>query len=270
MLQTKKYPGVIYCLTSPSGKKYVGQTINLRLRVNKYKSIKAGIKTSQTAIGAAIKKYGFSGFTVSILLDNIKRCHLNKIETFFIRKQCCLTTQGGYNIKLIGGQCPEFRDIRTRDKISKSTKGKPKNPDSVRRSSATRRKFVPEFAINELGQRVKVEPRGFNGYKRKLSEWHAYCLLLYQREVLKTKNKVISGVSLYLSNPERTIVPPPHEIIPEFAPDHNGVLQLVISHSFRHKKHKCWSSWHRLCTLVYNRKYKKEKPLRKAQWKKIK
>lgn len=45
----------IYCLTSPSGKKYIGQSMNIHRRLTQYKR---GENKSQTKIHSAILKYG--------------------------------------------------------------------------------------------------------------------------------------------------------------------------------------------------------------------
>lgn len=44
----------IYCLTSPSGKKYIGQSMNIKRRLTQYKR---GENRNQSKIHAAINKY---------------------------------------------------------------------------------------------------------------------------------------------------------------------------------------------------------------------
>ena len=45
----------IYCLTSPSGKKYIGQSMNINKRLSQYKRCE---NKNQTKIHMAILKYG--------------------------------------------------------------------------------------------------------------------------------------------------------------------------------------------------------------------
>lgn len=56
--------GVIYCLTSPSGRRYVGQSWNFNSRISNYRKYKC---SDQPKIYYALKKYGFDSFEVEIL-----------------------------------------------------------------------------------------------------------------------------------------------------------------------------------------------------------
>jgi len=56
---------VIYKITSPSGRVYVGRTSNFKSRMQDYK--KKNPKLSQPLIGRSLKKYGFSNHEVVIL-----------------------------------------------------------------------------------------------------------------------------------------------------------------------------------------------------------
>jgi group I intron endonuclease len=122
---------VIYMFTSPSGKKYIGQSINFNQRYKKY------LRNSPESIGkyfsAAILKYGgIKNFELTILskfeifenIEEVKR-KINLEEIFFIEKYNSL--KEGYN--LTGGGSGSFkREIskETRLKLSVSNKGKNK------------------------------------------------------------------------------------------------------------------------------------------------
>ena len=54
--------GVIYMYTSPSGKKYIGQTVNESKRKSQHKN---QTTKSKTLFGKAIIKYGFENFIVN-------------------------------------------------------------------------------------------------------------------------------------------------------------------------------------------------------------
>ena len=72
--------GVIYCLTSPSGKQYIGQT---------KRPIEKRLKEHSTRLGgsiilkAAIDKYGLNTFNIEILLQ-VNDTLLNIYESKFI------------------------------------------------------------------------------------------------------------------------------------------------------------------------------------------
>lgn len=92
--------GVIYMYTSPSGKSYIGQTINEKSRKNQHKN-----KTSKldTKFGRAIRKYGFENLEYKVLIkfkptankEKLKRV-LNKLEERYILLYD--SVENGYNL----------------------------------------------------------------------------------------------------------------------------------------------------------------------------
>lgn len=104
----RKYPkdgyGFIYCYTSPSNKKYIGQTIRtLALRAGK-----DGIGyQSCSYFYRAIQKYGFSNFQVEIL-EEIPLERLNEREKYWIQKYQTQELEYGYNLKP-GGVIQNFQ-----------------------------------------------------------------------------------------------------------------------------------------------------------------
>lgn len=81
----KEVTGVVYSLLSPSGKEYIGRTVDLKRRLRRY----ATEKQQSTPIYLEIRKYGFENFKVDVLFE----CHgervkvekeLNEQEEFFI------------------------------------------------------------------------------------------------------------------------------------------------------------------------------------------
>jgi len=94
--------GLIYMYISPSGKKYIGQTINERNRKSQHK-----VKTSRskTYFGKAIRKYGFENFEYKVLIkfkpniDKIKlKRILNKLEQRYIKLYKSDEREFGYNL----------------------------------------------------------------------------------------------------------------------------------------------------------------------------
>lgn len=90
--------GVIYCLTSPNGKKYIGQTKSISHRLACHK-ISYRLK-NPTKISNAIKKYGFENFKVEILCKCSDKKDLNDRERHCIK--IFDTIKNGYNISLGG------------------------------------------------------------------------------------------------------------------------------------------------------------------------
>ena len=67
----------IYKLTSPSGKCYIGQSVDIVQRILQYKKLQC---KSQIKLYNAIKKYGFKNFKIEILYEtNTQFKHLNSM-----------------------------------------------------------------------------------------------------------------------------------------------------------------------------------------------
>jgi group I intron endonuclease len=89
---------LIYKLTSPSNKVYVGQTTRtLNKRMSEYRS---DIKNKNRPILMALRKYGFANFKIEVLEYSNNINELNNKEIFWIDYFNCIKL--GYNI-LSGG-----------------------------------------------------------------------------------------------------------------------------------------------------------------------
>ena len=92
--------GVIYMYTSPSNKKYIGQTINEKSRKSQHKNLK-----TDTSFSRAIQKYGFSNFKYEVLIKfkptsnriKLKRV-LDKLEQRYINLHKSNDPEFGYNL----------------------------------------------------------------------------------------------------------------------------------------------------------------------------
>ena len=99
----------IYLLTHiESGRKYIGQSVNIKARWSAHSS-----RSSNSFIGKAIKKYGWDAFSKDILLI-CERQELNSIEEKLIKEHNCVKPNG-FNIKAGGSQTPHSQE--TKDKI---------------------------------------------------------------------------------------------------------------------------------------------------------
>lgn len=104
----KKFEGWIYKITSPSGKYYIGQAVNINRRYSDYKRLHHC--KNQPYLLNSIKKYGFDNFEKEIL-DYIE-CNsneelqekLNTLEIEYILKYDSTNKNKGYNISKGGNQ----------------------------------------------------------------------------------------------------------------------------------------------------------------------
>lgn len=113
--------GIIYMLTSPSEKKYIGQTIqsfSKRMKQHRNKSDKTD---NCTALYSAIIKYGFENFKTEIILICDDE-DLNKYEKEFIKTHNTLSPNG-YNLTT-GGDSDYKVSESTRKKLSEIAKKK--------------------------------------------------------------------------------------------------------------------------------------------------
>lgn len=107
--------GIVYKLTSPSGKSYVGiskYTIAKRLRWHKSDS------SCCHAIKAALKKYGLDSFRKEVLHSNIPLAELPGLEQKAIEEHNAMAPVG-YNLTR-GGEYNPMDEQAARDKISKA------------------------------------------------------------------------------------------------------------------------------------------------------
>lgn len=94
--------GVVYCYTSPNGKKYVGQTINEKHRRCIFLNINLKYSSGKGKIDKARKKYGPENFTYEVLEEifNVDKEELikslDKLETEYIIKFDSINN--GYNV----------------------------------------------------------------------------------------------------------------------------------------------------------------------------
>lgn len=107
----------IYKLTSPSGKSYIGQSIDFTRRLVEHKNPK---KRSLPKLYQAIKKYGFENFTIEIL-ETCEPELLNDREIYWINYYD--TFNNGYNATT-GGESLFKRSPETRKKLSEYFAGK--------------------------------------------------------------------------------------------------------------------------------------------------
>ena len=161
--------GEIYCLTSPSNKKYIGQCVQYLSSGKKHGTIarwKHHINEAKNnknycvCLDNAIVKYGADNFKVEV----IKICpigELNYWENYYIEEYNTLKP-GGYNLttgKSFSRQCDETRDKRRKSMIGKN-KGKVLSKRNRKREEDNDLpKYVRHYVdVRKEGYRVSQHP----------------------------------------------------------------------------------------------------------------
>ena len=127
-------PPVIYKITSPSNKVYIGQTIDIIRRHDEYQRLSC---KNQVKLYNSFIKYGFDSHIIEILCECTEN-DLNRLERYYqeINKA---VGKNGLNLKLTQTNTRSgVLSSETRRKISKSNKGKPKSIEAVAKSRLSR------------------------------------------------------------------------------------------------------------------------------------
>ena len=154
-----EYEGIIYRYKSPSGKYYIGQTINEESRRYNFLHDKryGGIK-----IDYARNKYGPENFEYTVLMkvtgDNREEVigYLNQLEQFFIKRYDSIkngynSSEGGKNGLLSEETKKKMSEVRkghptseeTKKKISEKHKGKVYSEETRKKMSESRKGVSP-------------------------------------------------------------------------------------------------------------------------------
>lgn len=137
--------GYIYCLTSPSGKKYVGMTSSTVESRWSTHIRDARLRTNKSAIQNAIRKHGADSFVVETLAEEDDLRELCLLEAYWIERLGTLAP-GGYNLKGGGESGYAFTD-EAKKKISDGVARARLDPEVVRKhAEGTRRaQNTPEY-----------------------------------------------------------------------------------------------------------------------------
>lgn len=146
----------IYKITSPSGKVYIGQSVNIEKRFKQYQFLYK-IK-NQTKLYNSFKKYGIDAHLVEIIIE-CEEAELNDLERYYQDLYNVINT--GLNCTLTNSSDRSGKHSKeTSEKIRKSLKGRKVNPESVRkmRESLTGRKLTDEQkkSISEGRKGMKI------------------------------------------------------------------------------------------------------------------
>lgn len=103
----------IYKITSPSGKIYIGQSVNIEKRFIQYKCTKA---KTQTRLHYSFIKYGVDKHKFEIVCE-CKKTELHDLETYYQRLYC-VVNQNGLNC-FINNESSETKIILRKEKYKK-------------------------------------------------------------------------------------------------------------------------------------------------------
>jgi group I intron endonuclease len=109
--------GVIYKITNPTGKIYIGCTIDWKRRLSEYRRLSM---VGQRKLYNSLKKYGYENHVFEVI-EECDEIMLHEREIYYINYYNCITE--GLNIRL-GNRNGRLTE-ETKQKISESLKGRP-------------------------------------------------------------------------------------------------------------------------------------------------
>jgi hypothetical protein len=184
----------VYCLTSPSGKRYVGIGISkngIERRWSRYKKLSSCVK-KQKLLYRALKKYGPENFKYEVVLETEDEDNAKRSEMYLIDVWNLQDPKFGYNLTAGGdGRLGAKLSEESKEKMSNSAKESFKNgrqPSSTcfkkGHKISEAHKGILKLLKNNLGKKASEEtkrksseshkgkPGYWTGKKRKFSEEH--------------------------------------------------------------------------------------------------
>ena len=182
----------IYKITSPSGRIYIGQSVDIKKRFSYYKGVHCKY---QKRLLNSIKKYGFDKHKFEVIKECLPQ-ELNELEKYYIDIFKTFNSHNGLNL-LNGGNDRIFSD-ETKNKISDTLKRKKVNVGKVvseytrekMRQARLGKKHSPDV-IEKMSLAKKGEKHNMFGSKKsdatkeKISAAHTG-----KKLSLKTRNKM--------------------------------------------------------------------------------
>jgi group I intron endonuclease len=159
----------IYKITSPSGKIYIGQSVNILSRINKYKNAKC---ITQPIILKSILKYGWDNHIFEIVCE-CEQSELNEKERYYQEIFDCIG-KNGLNCMLTntrtksGKARQETIDKLTSRKLPESTREKMRNK---KLSEETRRKISASLTGRKVSQETRRKISESNSGKKRTKEY---------------------------------------------------------------------------------------------------
>lgn len=183
---------VIYKITNPKGRIYIGQTINWKIRIQVYKR---GDCKKQKKLYNSIKKYGFDTHKFEI----IHRCidsDLNELERYY-QDLYSSTDKSGLNIRLTksSDRSGKFSED-SRRKMSEAKKGTKRSPevckaisDKMKEISKQRSsEYYDNLKKSNIGRKHTEERKRNNSKAKKGNTFRKNAVL-----TAETKQKISDG-----------------------------------------------------------------------------
>lgn len=143
----------IYKIVTPSGKIYIGQSVNIERRILCYKRLDC---KRQLGIYNSLLKYGVDNHKFEI----IEECsieELNNKEVFYIKLYNTFNTKHGLNLRDGGKHFNKMSD-ESKIKLSNSLKGKPKySLRGKKRSNETKSKISYANSIRVISNETRIK-----------------------------------------------------------------------------------------------------------------
>lgn len=163
--------GIIYMIVSPSGRMYIGQTINLKRRIKEYSLNNSNFKKQRMLYNDCIK-YGYEVKNNIIIIDKIRfnrdvrdkfgNNELDRLEIYYIEKYD--TYKNGMNLNMGGGSRIGYRMTDEQKlKISNSNKNKKRTKEQRERISRSRTGLkLSEEVKSKMNKRLGKDHPMFN------------------------------------------------------------------------------------------------------------
>jgi len=150
----------IYKITSPNKKIYIGQSVDIERRRNKYKALNCN---GQTRLYNSLVKHGWDKHDFEIIHE-CNREDLNRLEVYYIQNYNSFNTSHGLNL-VSGGGGNRVLSNETRMKISQSMKGDQRNLGRKHTDEAKNKMSKSQTGnLSSLGRKLSYET------KKKLSD----------------------------------------------------------------------------------------------------
>lgn len=126
--------GIIYKITSPTGRIYVGQTWNLEKRITSYR--RGGCK-NQRMIYNSIKKHGFDSHIIDVIdMGRFTQKELDDMEIFWIDK--------------VGSFFPDNKNGMNLTRGGRGNKGKKASAETIKKQRARRHSEETKKLLSEM------------------------------------------------------------------------------------------------------------------------
>ena len=151
----------IYKITNPKGKIYIGQSVNIEKRWNRYKNLIPKDCIGQPLIYRSLIKYGVKNHIFEII-ELCNKEELNKLESYYIALYNSFNSKCGLNLTS-GGTNYLFSDIsrrkmsiaqknkivskETRLKLSEANKGKTHSASTIKKMSDAHKNISKETRL---------------------------------------------------------------------------------------------------------------------------